>query len=127
MAKDRSRPSEAVRITTAATTRGSDLAARQRRYIVAMTIRTLCVIGAAISGAAGINWLWPVLIAAGVFLPYVAVVDSNTAQTRSDAFELPDSTYRRELGPGTGTPDPHHDPQQPGAGRDTRGQTKDDA
>ncbi|MQW75094.1 DUF3099 domain-containing protein [Nocardioides sp. dk4132] len=120
MAKDRSRPSEAVRITTAATTRGSDIAARQKRYIVAMTIRTLCVIGAAISGAAGIDWLWPVLIAAGVFLPYVAVVEANAAETRSDAFELPDSNYRHELGNGPTPPPAPHDPGH-------RGPTKDDA
>lgn len=116
MAQDRSRPSEAVRITTAATTRAEDIAARQKRYIVAMSIRTVCVIGAAISGAAGINWLWPFLIAAGVLLPYVAVVEANVAQTRSDAFELPDTTYRHELDPG-----------DDGAGPSGPAQTKDDA
>ena len=118
MAKDRSRPSEAVRITTAATTRGSDIGARQKRYIVAMTIRTLCVVGAAITGAAGLTWVWPFLIVAGVFLPYFAVVEANAAETRSDAFELPDSDYRHELGPGAG---PH---DSPATGPDGRSRTE---
>ncbi len=103
MARERRRESGAVRITTAAEKRSEEISARQRRYLVSMSIRTVCFIGAAISGAAGIVWLWPLLIAAAVVLPYVAVVEANIAETRSDAFDLPDTGYRRELGGAPGT------------------------
>ncbi|WP_122817648.1 DUF3099 domain-containing protein [Nocardioides pantholopis] len=109
MAKDRTRP-EPVRITTAAANRSEELAARQRRYLVSMLIRTVCFIGAAISGAAGITWLWPILIAAAVVLPYLAVVEANTADTRTDAYDLPDTGYTRELRGGTNT---GTDPEEP--------------
>lgn len=86
-----------VRITTAATSRADDIAARQRRYIVSMTIRTLCVVGAV---AVGDIWLRWVLLAGAVFLPYAAVVMANAGDTRDDAFELRDSDQRPALPPG---------------------------
>ena len=86
-----------VRITTAATSHADDLAQRRRRYVVSMVIRTVCFVGAV---AVGDNWLRWVLVAAAVFLPYVAVVMANTGDTRDDAFDLPDTGYQRSLPPG---------------------------
>lgn len=77
-----------IRITTAGSSPEADLARRQRRYIISMSIRTLCFIGAAIAGMAGITWLWPLLILAAVVLPYVAVVNANAATTRTDGLPL---------------------------------------
>ena len=37
---------DAVRITTASTSRGDDIAARQRRYLIAMGFRTVCFVAA---------------------------------------------------------------------------------
>ena len=89
-----------IRITTAGSTADADLARRQRRYIVSMSIRTVCFIGAAIAGMAGLNWLWPILIAAAVILPYVAVVNANAVTTRTDALPLLDNGRSdRQLGP----------------------------
>lgn len=85
-----------VRITTAATSRADDIAARQRRYVISMTIRTLCVVGAV---AVGDIWLRWVLLAGAVFLPYVAVVMANAGDSRDDAFELPDAEHRPALPP----------------------------
>lgn len=85
-----------VRITTAATNPADDIAARQRRYVVSMTIRTLCVIGAV---AVGDIWLRWVLLAGAVFLPYVAVVMANAGDTRDDAFDLRDADPARQLPP----------------------------
>jgi hypothetical protein len=100
MARDRSREPEAVRITSAAASRNDDIAARQKRYLFSMGIRTLCFVGAIIAASAGVHWLWPILIVAAVVLPYVAVVMANTATTKDDGVALLDDGGRRELGTG---------------------------
>lgn len=62
---------DAVRITSAAPPRGEEIAARQRRYLFSMAIRTGCFVGAI---AVGPGWLRWVLIVGAVVLPYIAVV-----------------------------------------------------
>ncbi len=100
MARDRNREPEAVRITSAAASRNADIAARQKRYIVSMGIRTACFVGAIIASLAEIHWLWPILIVAALVLPYVAVVMANAAHTKGDGFALVDqSPGRPQLGP----------------------------
>ena len=86
-----------IRITTAGSSPEADLARRQKRYIISMSIRTLCFIGAAIAGMAGITWLWPILIVAAVVLPYVAVVLANAGNSKDDGFDLRESRSNREL------------------------------
>ncbi|SFC50657.1 Protein of unknown function [Nocardioides terrae] len=96
MARARRRD-EAIRITTAAESHEHDISVRQRHYLFSMSIRVLCFIGAVVAGVNGINWLWPLLIVGAIVLPYVAVVGANAAHTKGEEFELPDTTYRREL------------------------------
>lgn len=86
---------EPIRITTAASSRAADIAARQRRYLLSMSIRSACFIGAVVAGIAGIEWLWPWLIAGALILPYVAVVMANNSATKSDGFELLDHGFDR--------------------------------
>jgi hypothetical protein len=88
---------EAIRITTAAESREHDISVRQRHYLFSMSIRVVCFVGAVIAGVNGVNWLWPLLIAGAIVLPYVAVVGANAAHTKDEDFSLPDNTYRREL------------------------------
>ena len=83
--RDQHSSSEAVRITTAAPSKAEEIAARQRRYLFSMGIRTACFIGAV---AVGDNWLRWALIVAAILLPYVAVVMANVSTSRSDSFEL---------------------------------------
>ena len=92
MARDQGRSSEAVRITTAAASRDEELRHRQRRYVVSMAIRTVCFVAAVLVGSGWLMWL---LIVAAVFLPYVAVVMANAADTRSDPFTLPAADMHR--------------------------------
>jgi Protein of unknown function (DUF3099) len=99
------RRDEAVRITTAASNRNDEIAARQKRYLISMTLRSLCFVGAIIAALAQIGWLWPILIAGALVLPYVAVVMANAVMTRDDGIDLPDARYVRELGTGSDTPD----------------------
>lgn len=102
----RVREDAAIRITTAGADPQADLRHRQRRYVIAMTVRTLCFVGAAIAGAAGITWLWPILIVGALVLPYVAVVMANTNDSRSVALPLTGGgEAQRILGP---REDPDH-------------------
>ena len=100
---------DAFRITTAAQSRAQDIATRQRRYIISMSVRVVCFVGAV---AVGPGWLRWVLVAGAVLLPYVAVVLANGADNRHDAFDLREPGARHELPP-TGTTD-----QAPGGAHD---------
>jgi hypothetical protein len=90
-ARDERHPPDAVRITTAAPSRADDIAARQRRYLFSMAIRTACVIGAVVVGDGWLRW---VLIAGAVFLPYVAVVMANAVNAKDDDFALRDPSQQ---------------------------------
>ncbi len=101
MARTRKSTDDAVRITTAAASANDDLRARQRRYLLSMSLRTICFVGAIVAALNGIDWLWPFLIGAAIVLPYLAVVMANAAASRKDGFELRDgdlSTPRLESG-----------------------------
>jgi fatty acid desaturase len=103
MSRDRRGDEDAVRITTAATSRNEDIRARQRRYLFSMAVRTACFVAAVIVGHGVVMW---VLIAAAVFLPYVAVVMANAAASRSDDFALQGSAFDKpELGAGPSSPE----------------------
>ncbi|GAB4003600.1 DUF3099 domain-containing protein [Nocardioides ultimimeridianus] len=80
--------SGAIRITTAGSGPEADLARRQRRYLIAMSFRALCFVGAVIAGVNGITWLWPALIGAALVLPYVAVVMANANDSRDASIGL---------------------------------------
>lgn len=81
---------EAVRITTASSDRREEIAARQRRYVFSMGIRTICFVAAIVVGPGWLRW---VLVAAAILLPYVAVVMANATPSRSDGIELLDNEY----------------------------------
>ena len=90
----------AIRITTASSSRHEDIAARQRRYVLSMSLRTVCFIGAVIAD----GWLRWVLVAGAVLLPYFAVVMANAVTTKSDGFDLTHRpSGRRELSQSTGS------------------------
>ncbi|MEN8708082.1 MAG: DUF3099 domain-containing protein [Nocardioides marinisabuli] len=88
MARQRARDDDAVRITTAAVSHEEDLRKRQKRYLLSMTLRSACFVGAGVAGLAGISWLWPVLIVGALVLPYIAVVLANAQANRVDGFQL---------------------------------------
>jgi hypothetical protein len=88
------RTAHSVRVTTAPRSRADEQAARQRRYLISMGIRTLCFVGAVVADGV-LRW---VLVAGAVLLPYLAVVFANTEGRRDDGFLLDD--------PGAPTPPP---------------------
>jgi hypothetical protein len=65
---------DAVRITTAARSRSADISTRQRRYVISMSIRTVCFLLAVFFAPGALMW---VFIVASFTLPYVAVVMAN--------------------------------------------------
>src|SRR3954454_20570467 len=106
MARTRRGAQAPIRITTASTNAAADIARRQRRYLIAMGVRTLCFVVVACLAVthAGPGWLPWIFVVGALVLPYVAVVMANAADTTSDAFELRDGSSRdRELPPGSGS------------------------
>ena len=65
---------EPIRITTATRSHSDDIAGRQRRYVISMTIRTICFLLAVVSMG---HWFMWVFLVASFVLPYVAVVIAN--------------------------------------------------
>lgn len=95
MARDQHGDRDAVRITTASASRNDEIAGRQRRYVISMSIRTICFVAAVLVGGGWLRW---VLVAAALLLPYVAVVMANASHSRSDEFALlPGAATQREL------------------------------
>jgi hypothetical protein len=71
---------EVHRITDAGVSLSEDQASRTRRYLLAMSVRTVCFLGAVLAPA---PWRW-VLAGGAVVLPYIAVVIANAGRERSD-------------------------------------------
>ena len=89
---------EPIRITSATQGHSADMAARQRRYIISMAVRTACFILAVVFRGSFLMWVFAV---ASFVLPYVAVVMAN-AQASTDPEPEPDTLFdptRPELGP----------------------------
>ena len=94
---------DVVRITSAPESPRAELGQRERRYMVSMTIRTVCFIGAVVVGD---NWLRWVLVAGAFLLPYVAVVMANSASPRVEGTGLADpGPLHPQLGPGSSPPE----------------------
>ena len=64
------------RITAVQRSRREDLRARQRRYIVSMTIRTICFM-LAVATSGWVRWTFAI---GALVLPYFAVVIANAAR-----------------------------------------------
>ncbi len=94
-------------VTDAKPSLSEDIGRREKRYLIQMGIRTVCLILAAVLSAP-----WPVralLVAAAVFLPYIAVVGANAGREQGnsphvsplDAVEANQNEiprHRREIG-----------------------------
>lgn len=99
MATEPSRP-DVYTITGARRALSEEQVGRQRRYLVSMTIRTVCVLLAIVVPG------WPrwVLIAGAIVLPYLAVVIANAGRENDEPGDVPtlDPSAHRQLPPGDG-------------------------
>ena len=75
-AKKAAQSEESFSITSAPRRLSSDLAGRQRRYLISMIIRTLCFL---LTVALPSPYRWFALVGA-MFLPYIAVVVANAGR-----------------------------------------------
>lgn len=88
------RPDPVYRITGVRRGLAEDQAQRSRRYLISMTIRTICFLAAVVAT----GWLRWALIGAAVVLPYLAVVFANAGRERSEVLET--GLYLRPDPPG---------------------------
>jgi hypothetical protein len=72
------RSGEPVRITAVAVPLTDDVAARTRRYLIQMSIRVACFLGAVVVD----HWTRWLLLVGAVVLPYVAVILANAGRER---------------------------------------------
>src|SRR3954447_14786636 len=72
-------PSGATNITDARSGSSVEMSQRIRRYTVTMAFRTVCFLVAVIFAHGWLQW---VLFGAAVFLPYMAVLLANQANTK---------------------------------------------
>jgi hypothetical protein len=97
-------------ITAARLAVPDDVAARQRRYLVSMAIRTVCFVAAIVVP----GWARWVLLAGALVLPYVAVVFANGGREQVGDFPaeqpaataLPAGDPVHGLGPATSSVPP---------------------
>ncbi|WP_182113715.1 MULTISPECIES: DUF3099 domain-containing protein [unclassified Actinotalea] len=83
------RASEPVpRITSAAEPLADDIARRTRRYLIQMSIRVVCFIGAVTVQ----HWSRWLLLAGAVVLPYIAVLLANAGRERGATVDPYDAT-----------------------------------
>lgn len=72
-----------VAVSSVGYSHAQDLHKRQRRYLIAMSIRTLCFLGAVmVSFLVGWTWVTGLLVVGAVVLPYIAVVMANARDRR---------------------------------------------
>ncbi|MFD8701767.1 DUF3099 domain-containing protein [Kitasatospora sp. NPDC059648] len=90
------------RITGARSSLTEDVRGRQRRYVISMLVRTLCVLLAVALWDVQ-RWLAFAALAGGVLLPYFAVLVANAGRERAPSlpstFDFPSETPLM-LGPG---------------------------
>ncbi|MFJ6215838.1 DUF3099 domain-containing protein [Streptomyces sp. NPDC092296] len=116
MGKSIGRDDGVFRITGARASLTDDVRGRQRRYIISMSIRTVCVILAVVLWNVERPIAWVALVG-GLILPYIAVVIANAG--RENAPGLPKSFIDEPPTPtlDRGDPDRTDDPDA-SAGRD---------
>ncbi|MFH9350140.1 DUF3099 domain-containing protein [Kitasatospora sp. NPDC017646] len=90
------------RITGARSSLSEDVRGRQRRYVISMLVRTLCVLLAVALWDVQ-RWLAFAALAGGVLLPYFAVLVANAGREQApglpSTFDFPSETPLM-LGPG---------------------------
>jgi hypothetical protein len=70
-------------VTSVPESLAEEQASRIRRYLFTMAVRTVCFVGAAITGMRGAPaWVWGSMAIAAIVLPYIAVVMANAVRSR---------------------------------------------
>lgn len=78
-------------ITSVHTGLSFDQAGRKKRYLISMSLRTICFVGA-IFASGNLRWA---LIFGAIFLPYIAVVIANAGRENFFMNANPESPTRK--------------------------------
>ena len=84
------------KITAARPSLSEDIRSRQTRYLVSMSVRTVCFVLAIVTSGP-LRWIF---FAGAVVLPYVAVVLANAGGETAEPIPLVPPAARGEIGPG---------------------------
>jgi hypothetical protein len=77
-------------VTSAPSSLADEQAARIKRYLLTMGVRTVCFVLAAITGTSGAPWwVWGSFAVLAVVLPYIAVVMANAVSPRDAGVTRP--------------------------------------
>jgi hypothetical protein len=87
-AGDVTRADEPILVTTAAQSPRQEQRDRQRRYLVTMGIRVVCIILAIVFFGVGFRWAAGLAVAASLILPWVAVIAANSGPHRTAGSPL---------------------------------------
>ena len=90
-----------VRITSASRSHSADVRHRQRRYVISMSIRTVCFVLTVFSIGHWFMWLF---LAGALVLPYVAVVMANVGAAPETGGPTSPDLSRRAI---EGSPEEH--------------------
>ncbi|WP_067827338.1 DUF3099 domain-containing protein [Actinomadura kijaniata] len=72
------RQAEIYTVTDAPLPLSQDIGHRQRRYLLSMSIRTVCFVGAVAAAMLGAPlWAVGLLVVGALFLPYISVIFAN--------------------------------------------------
>jgi len=80
--KPRQHHAPATLITAAEPSQADQLRSRQKRYLIMMGTRILCLVGAATAYSFQLTWAIPVFIVGMVALPWMAVLIANDRPPR---------------------------------------------
>lgn len=89
MRKPRQHQAPATLITAAEPSQAEQLQARQKRYLIMMGTRVVCLVAAAVAYGLEVMWAVPVFVVGLVALPWMAVLIAN------DRPPLKPSRFRR--------------------------------
>jgi hypothetical protein len=77
-------------VTSAPESLAAEQAARIKRYLLTMGVRTVCFLLAAVTASRGAAWwVWGTFALLAVVLPYVAVVMANAVRPRAGGASEP--------------------------------------
>ena len=79
-------------VTSARSSQRDEIGGRERRYVIAMAVRTACFIGAVIAWQTVGAWLGATLFVGALVLPYTSVVLANAGvRKRASGADLLDN------------------------------------
>jgi hypothetical protein len=91
------RADQPLLVTTAPESPRDELRRRQRRYLITMGFRVICIVLAILLAALHLDWEAGIAVAGSLILPWVAVIAANAGPQRTAGAPLVYEPERRQL------------------------------